>query len=98
MDKATGHYSGPVADAPKQPDAPVTRDPVRPPDAVRDVVRQRVSRTGMVTKDTFTGKAVLPKEKRADDIKRPHCKPRPKDNRPKGGGGGGRPRFVPWCS
>ena len=25
------------------------------------------------------------------------CKARPKDNRPKGGGGGGPRRFVPWC-
>lgn len=25
------------------------------------------------------------------------CKPRPKDNRPKGGGGGSKRRFVPWC-
>lgn len=26
----------------------------------------------------------------------PHCKPRPKDNKPKGAGGSGK-EFVPWC-
>lgn len=35
-----------------------------------------------------------PKDVR-DDL-RPHCKTRPKDNRSKGGGGGGK-GFVPWC-
>lgn len=96
-DAATGHHAGPV-DKNSVPDAPITREPARTPDPPREVRRQRVSRVGMATQDTFTGKAVLPRDKKADAIKRPHCKPRPKDNRPTGGGGGGRKRFVPWCS
>lgn len=36
--------------------------------------------------------------KDAPDKDKITCKPRPKDNRPKGGGGGGKAkRFVPWC-
>lgn len=27
----------------------------------------------------------------------PICKERPRDNAPKGGGGSGRRRFIPWC-
>lgn len=30
------------------------------------------------------------------DDKRPHCKARPRSNRPSGGKGSGK-RFVPWC-
>lgn len=95
-DSATGHFAGAVPDkARTQPDAPITRDPGRDP--ARDVARQRLSRTGLTVTDTFTGKAVLPRDKKVDAAKRPHCSPRPKDNRPTGGRGGGKKKFNPWC-
>lgn len=36
-----------------------------------------------------------PEIKAREDLKK--CKERPTDNKPRGGGGGGRKRFVPWC-
>ena len=60
----------------------------------------RVS-TGRPRQGTTTVSTGTPVQttKDAPDKDRNTCKPRPKDNRPKGGGGGGKQkRFVPWCS
>lgn len=41
----------------------------------------------------------LSRAKSPEPVREPMtCKSRPKDNKPKGGGGGGPRKFVPWCS
>lgn len=93
------------------PEAVVREDAQRPPDGtllevhrppfdpVKEVKEQRRPVGRGITQDVLQRSNVPGKLKaEAPDSRRPHCKPRPKDNRPKGGGGGGGFRgFKPWC-
>lgn len=45
-------------------------------------------------RDIDKPKQAVKKEVRQDN--RPHCKARPKENKPTGRGGGGK-KFAPWC-
>lgn len=73
--------------------------PTHPADQAPQGRRITSPNTGLLpTLSQNTVTPVQPK-KAATEIKqdRPTCKARPKDNRPKGGGGGGTKKFVPWC-
>lgn len=82
---------------PKTPTKPVTPKPPTTPDPVRvrapsGLKIEAPRATAPITQET------RPRETRSQDTVREKltCKARPRDNRPKGGGGS--KRFVPWCS
>lgn len=62
--------------------------------ARRDVVRDVRPRDRGVTKSLLDKEPKRMVQKQVERDKRPHCKPRPKNNRSSGGGGKG---FIPWC-
>lgn len=49
------------------------------------------------TSGTLTSTSVQTTRDALDEKQKPVCKARPKDNRPKGGGGGRKRAFIPWC-
>lgn len=77
---------------------PVTPEPTPTP-APTEAKRRRVLSTLPVLSQSKADKQnkQSPRE-RSDDKPRDdmRCKSRPKDNRPRSGGGGGK-RFIPWC-
>lgn len=79
----------------EHPDLPIV-EAVRSPLPIKPV--EDISDTQIKSR-ALADEFAKPDEKRSD-IKprdRQTCKERPKDNRRKGGGSGGKKRFIPWC-
>lgn len=72
--------------------------PTNPADQAPQGRRITSPNTGTLpTLSQNTVTSVQPKAATATKQDKQVCKARPKDNRPKGGGGGGPKKFVPWC-
>lgn len=61
-----------------------------------DAKRRRAKPSKSATMSDKNFKGYDATKGKPDHLKELRCKERPKDNKPKGGGGSGK-RFVPWC-
>ena len=82
-------------DKKRTPDHPETKKPAARSSEPKRDARQEKTGSAKLTDKNFKGYDAIAGNPRKKDPLR--CKERPKDNRPKGGGGGGPRRFVPWC-
>lgn len=58
--------------------------------------RQRSGRSTLSYRKDVNDEKTPSKQERSDDRLRVRCKDRPRDNKPRGKGGGGKV-FIPWC-
>lgn len=84
---------------PNPPVQPGVPEPPKKPRIIRQssltISAPLYSRTSLTSSPLARDKKASPDPERKKEPK--ICKPRPKDNRPKGGGGGGPRKFIPWC-
>lgn len=101
-DYEPGYSSSPgrvVAEEPATPETPAT--PATPAKVKLNNSTLRVAPTKATSPSQIgrTKSSTRTTERSSPETAREplRCKPRPTDNRPKGGGGGSFRRFIPWC-
>lgn len=90
-----------VAEEPATDSAPATPapDPVKKVKLNNSTLRVAPTRATSPSQSGRTKSSTRTTEKSSPETAREplRCKPRPTDNRPKGGGSGSFRRFIPWC-